>query len=421
MKFCELKKDEYDKFALNHPLISSYQVSNWGKLKEITGWKYHLVGIKEKNKIIAATLLLEKNTPIKKKIFYAPRGFLINFEDIDLLKFFINNLKLFIKKRKGFMLKIDPNYIYQIRDNNGNENIEKNDKVINNLKKLNFKHMGFNKMFETMQPRFLCRFKIIDNNYEKTINSFSKSTRKNIDNTKYMGVKVRKAKENEVFIFTQMMNKTAEKKQIVKRPNYYYEEMYKCLKDYSQIYISYIDTKVYLNNVLKAIEEEKINHRQIVEKMKKEKVGKNLKHQLEISNQRSLKLIAEKKYAQILNSKSDIINIGALYAIYINNEGITFMSGIDDDYRKFNPKYAMYNKHIEETIKRKMNYVNFYGIAGIFDKNNPEYKIYELKKGFNTEVIELIGEFDLILNKFYYNLYKTAMKFYKLSKKITKK
>ena len=420
MKFCELKKEEYDKFAQKHPLISSYQVSEWGKLKEITGWKYHLIGIKEKNNIIAATLLLEKQTPIKKSIFYAPRGFLIDFKNKKTLTFFTENIKKYIKNKNGFMLKIDPNYIYQIRDNDGKESEIKNDDIIKNLTNLNFKHFGFNYMFETMQPRFLCRFKIIDNNYEKTLNSFSKSTRKNIESTKYMGVKVRVAKDNEVTTFTDMMNKTAEKKHIVKRPNYYYEEMYKCLKKYSKIYISYIDTKLYLNNVLEAIEEEKKKHQQIVDKMKKEKVGKNLKHQLEISNQRSLKLIKEKKYAQELNKKAKIINIGALYAIYINDEGITFMSGIDDDYRKFNPKYAMYNKHIEETIKQKMNYVNFYGIAGIFDKSNPEYKIYELKKGFNTEVIELIGEFDLIINKFYYNLYKAAMKVYKLSKKIKK-
>ena len=123
----------------------------------------------------------------------------------------------------------------------------------------------------------------------------------------------------------------------------------------------------------------------------------------------------------ILNKIKKIVKLNPTKIAYkVNDECITFMSGIDDDYRKFNPKYAMYNKHIEETIKQKMNYVNFYGIAGIFDKSNPEYKIYELKKGFNTEVIELIGEFDLIINKFYYNLYKVAMKVYKLSKKIKK-
>ena len=311
------------------------------------------------------------------------------------------------------MLKIDPNYIYQTRDNDGKEINKKEKDVIQNLKELNFKHFGFNKVYETMQPRFLCRFKIIDNDYDKTVATFSKSTKKNINLTKYMGVSVREAKKDEVKIFTEMLNKTAEKKHIVTRPNYYYEEMYKQLKNISKIYISYIDTEKYLNNVMKAIEIEKENHKIIVDKMKKEKVGKNLKHQLDLSNQKSLKLIKEKKYATQLNKKAKKIDIGALYALYINDEGITFMSGIDDEYRKFNPKYAMYNRHLEETIKKKLSYVNFYGIAGIFDKNNPEYKIYELKKGFNTEVIELIGEFDLIINKFYYLVYKTALKIYK--------
>lgn len=418
MKFCILEENEYNDFSSKSPLISSYQLASWGKLKEKTGWKSHYVGIKDNNKICAATLLLEKNTPIKRKIFYAPRGFLIDFKDYKLLNYFTEELKKYIKSNKGFMLKIDPNVIFRLRDNEGKIiNEENNQEIIDNLKKLGFIHFGFNEMFETMQPRFLCRFKIINNNYEETFKTFSKSTRKNIEQCKYMGVKVRTAKEDEVKTFTEMLNKTALKKHIVTRPNWYYEEMYKNLKEYSQIYISYIDTEEYLQNVLNKIEEEKKNHSDIALKMKTEKVGKNLKNKLELSNRKCAKLLKEKEEALKLKKLGKTIDIGALYAIYINNEGITFMSGIDDDYRHFNPKYAMYNRHLEETIKKKYEYVNFYGIAGIFDKNNPEYKIYELKKGFNTEVIELIGEFDLIINKFYYKLYNIALKVYKKTKK----
>ena len=45
---------------------------------------------------------------------------------------------------------------------------------------------------------------------------------------------------------------------------------------------------------------------------------------------------------------------------------------------------------------------NFYGISGNFDKKDPDYGIYEFKKGFNGYVEEYVGEFELPLNWYYY-------------------
>ena len=54
------------------------------------------------------------------------------------------------------------------------------------------------------------------------------------------------------------------------------------------------------------------------------------------------------------------------------------------------------------------------------DKNGPYYGIYELKRGFNPEITELIGEFDYVINPFVYYAYKIALKGYKLLKKLKK-
>lgn len=417
MKLTILSEKEYLEFALKHEQISIYQVPAWGDLKTENGWKKYLVGFKENNNIITATLLLSKNTPIKKNIFYAPRGFLIDYSNNKLLQNFTTEIKQFIKEHKGFMLKIDPNVIYQIRDIDGKEINSKNDYYVNNLIKNNFKHLGFTTDIDGMQPRFLCRFKM-SKGYEETLNTFSKSTKKNIGDAYNKGVVVREATSNDIELFTSLLDETAGRKKFALRPSSYYKNMFTMLKDFSKIYIAAIDTKKYLNIINQKIEEEKLHHEDIAKKMKTENVGKKLKAELKNSNQRSLKLIEEKKLATKLIKQGDLIDIGALYALYIGNEGITFMSGINNDYRKFNPKYAMYDVHIKECLKQKKEYVNFYGISGNFDPSSPLYGIYELKKGFNTEVIELIGEFDLIINKFDYLLYKTAFSIYTFLKRI---
>ena len=46
----------------------------------------------------------------------------------------------------------------------------------------------------------------------------------------------------------------------------------------------------------------------------------------------------------------------------------------------------------------------------IFDKNDPDYGMYEVKKGFGGKTVEYIGEFDLPINKNLYYLYKLVNK-----------
>ncbi len=416
MKFVVLKEKEYDKFARKHPLISIYQMVNWGELKKSNSWMPHFLGIKEDDKIIAATMLLEKKTAIRKSLFYAPRGFLIDFNDRKQVTYFTTKLKEYIKDNKGFMLKIDPNWIYQIRNNDGFEVGKKDIKTIKMLKDLGYKHLGFNKEFENMQPRFLCRFEL-KGTYNKTLDSFYKSTKRNIEIASEKSVIVKEAKPEDINIIMDLLDETASRKNFALRTSDYYQSMFKLFENDSKIFIASIDTRSYLSNIEGRWVEE-IKEKEYIEvKMKREIVGKSLKKQLEMANNKLSKLKEELKYAKDLAKQADFIDIGALFSTFIGNEGITFMSGINDDYRKFNPKYAMYNSHIKECLKRGLKYVNFYGISGNFDKCGKNYGIYELKKGFNTEVVELIGEFDLIINRLYYLIYNVALKFYIVAKK----
>ena len=83
-------------------------------------------------------------------------------------------------------------------------------------------------------------------------------------------------------------------------------------------------------------------------------------------------------------------------------EYLTLSSGVLEEYKSFTPKYLMYEHHIKEAYKEGFKYCNFYGITGDFNPQNKYYGIYEFKKGFNGNVIELIGQFELPITKFYF-------------------
>ena len=51
-------------------------------------------------------------------MYYAPRGYLLDFNDSKLLELFTNELKRYVKKSKGIFIKIDPYIPYKHRDIN---------------------------------------------------------------------------------------------------------------------------------------------------------------------------------------------------------------------------------------------------------------------------------------------------------------
>ena len=92
------------------------------------------------------------------------------------------------------------------------------------------------------------------------------------------------------------------------------------------------------------------------------------------------------------------------------DEVVSLSSGMNDKYREFCPKYIMYPEMIKKAIEQKIKYVNFWGVKNIFDKNDVNHGVYEVKRGFGGQTIEYIGEFDLPINKLLYKLYKLKSK-----------
>ena len=61
---------------------------------------------------------------------------------------------------------------------------------------------------------------------------------------------------------------------------------------------------------------------------------------------------------------------------------------------------------------------NTYGIDGYFGEDSEGYGLFDFKRGLGCVVHELIGEFDLVVNKAMYTTYNTSFKVYKKSKNI---
>lgn len=426
MEFVELTKKEFIKFAYNHEQASFYQTINWGELKKENGWKNYLVGVKENKKVIGACLLLSKVTPIKKNMFYAPRGFLIDYNNFELLEFFTKEIKKFIKINNGIFLKIDPYLPYQERDINGDvvQGGYNNKEAFNNLIKLKYKHFGFNMMQEALQPRWIFVTPTKNTTVDEVMKNMDSKTRQILRKNERNKIRVREIGYDEIDKFKDIMQHTGDRRDFIDRGLEYYQNMYKYLHDDGilKIMIAEINTKELIDEYKKEIntirkdretreklykkDPSKMNEKKYIQKQKDcdreiERIEKNKKHIKELQD----------RYG-------DVITLGGILFLIHGNEVLSLVGGSYKEFMEFQSAYTVHFEGLKYAIENNYDRYNFYGITGVFDSNNPLYGLYSFKRDFGGKVVEFIGEFDLIINKPLYIGYKVSFKLYKSIKNL---
>lgn len=434
MKLTEISKEEFKKFADKHPQITFHQTKEWANLKKKNNWKSYFVGLKDKNKIIAAALLLGKELPfIKKNMFYSPRGFLIDYNNFELLKIFTEQIKEYVKEKNGIFIKIDPYVEYQEHDNNGAivENGFNNQKCIDNLKKLGYKHFGFNLMQDTLQPRWMHVIETKNKTLDDIMKDMESKTRQILRKNEKCGIKTREIKKDELHLFKDIMQHTSDRREFVDRPLSYYENMWDNLYESGilKILVAEIDFNEYEKNTYEELETNKSELNDRINKKEKNILKMNDK-KYEQSNKQNKDAIERlekqlEKIGELKNKHGEKTLLGGILFLIYGNEVLSLYGGSDAKLMQFQSAYTVHFEGIKYAVEKKYDKYNFYGITGDFRKENPLYGLYLFKKSFGGHVSELIGEFDYIISPFWYKTYNIAFSTYhslkNIKKKLTKK
>ncbi len=422
----ELTKQEFKKYADKSPYITFHQTVEWGNLKEHQGWRAHYVGLRKEGTIVALSLLLSKKTPLKFNMFYAPRGFLIDYHDFSLLKEFTKGIKEYVKKNKGIFMKIDPYVMYQERDNLGNivENGKENKIVVDNLKSLGYRHFGFNIMQEALQPRWMHTLTVKGKNVDELLKETDSKTRQIIRKNEKCAIITREIEKDELETFKKVMQHTSDRRDFIDRPLSYYQSMWDNLHDSGilKVLLAEIHFDIYLENVeneknaLKdEMETRQKKHDENPSKMNEKKF---LQKQKEDSDEiaRLEKKIVEIK--ELKDTHGKVVVLGGILFLIYGNEVLSLNGGSFKELMQFQSAYTLHWEMIKYAANHGFDTYNFYGITGDFSESNPLYGLYLFKRGFGGQVTELIGEFDLIINKPFYYLYKLAFSSYKKIKNL---
>ncbi|MBQ7140457.1 MAG: peptidoglycan bridge formation glycyltransferase FemA/FemB family protein [Bacilli bacterium] len=404
MKLYEVSKDVFDEFASRNKIRNFYQTSEYGDWMEKRGYKcMYLAFMDDVRTIHAATLIIYKNVFADYKYGYAPRGFLINYTDESIFREFTRHLKLFLKARNFAYLKIDPPIIYKSRDKKGNYNIsgKNNTPLIERMKSLGYIHLGFNNNFEALKPRWNAVIKL-DKNENEMFKSFSKDIRNKINNSKRKGLIVYKGSKEDIPVFYEFIKKNYD------RPISYYYDYYEIFKrrDMIDLYLVKLDPITYLETSKYLYENELDNNSQIVEKMRfnynnKSLLNKKIESDKLLNTYKKDVALATK----LLSEHPEGLIIGGSMVIKYNKQLQFLIDGIDENYKSFNPNHLLKWTVIREYLNSNYYYIDLNGIVGNFSsENNPYYGLNKFKLGFNSDVIEYVGEFNLPINQPLYHL-----------------
>lgn len=414
MQFVALNEKEFVNFVANHPDKSFFQTPEIATIREKNGWKSHYVGVKEGDKILAATMMVSKVTFADHKTFYAPGGPLIDYCDKNLLKFFTISLKKYLKENRAYVFHIDPYYELIERDRDGQ--IVK-DGFNHEQAAANLKELGYKPLKISEQPKYLFATDINGRTSDELLESFKGNTRNKINKTTKHGIVIKELKKSELPRFKKITEETSKRRGFTDKSLDYYETMYDLFKSKVKFLVAEIDIKTYkenLNSSLSSLEKELENLQK--EQAKIEKELENPDRDTNKDNQIKKKLTriinsqkpvesaiedAKNRLEDAKNIKEDKLDLSAAMFVLYGDEIIYLFSGSYEEYMKFDAQYLIQWYMIKYAAEHGFKRYNFYGIQGLPDPKAKDYGVYEFKRGFGGRVIELLGSYELPISPLY--------------------
>ena len=399
-----IKKEEYDDFVKNFPSTTFMQTSSWSLVK--TAWESSFVGMYDNEKLVCAAMILKRKLFLNKKLFYIPRGFVIDYKDKKLLESFTNHLKDYAKKNGGIDIKIDPficfseDNIQNIRKNKGIEvrkSFTKDTKeIVSNLEKVGFVHGGYKREVNAyIQPRYTMVISLKDkdeNLYEKEAlrRTFPKNTRNYIGTyQEERGVEFSYSKnKDDVKYLISVLKETEKRQHISLRSENYFKNLMDSFPDNAVLFFAHVNIDKYI----KFLEKDMKEHEN-----KKEFCLNQIEEAKKVKEKYGNRPLAGATIVMMPTCNSDIKTASFLYAG--TNTNILPSLKITNGLMFYRLCYCLDNG---------CDYCDLGGVDGSLEDH-----LSTFKSKFNPNVLELVGEYDLVISKVWYGLFNLGLKILK--------
>ncbi len=402
MKIIELTETQFKNYSTMHSSRNYFQTVEYANTRP-SYQRLYLGFISEGNNTLMGAVLILENNVGKFKTGIVNGGFLIDYDNDNLFKDFITNLKNYLKSKKYVYVEVSNRTTYKIFDKQGKV-LYYDTNIIKILDELSF----------VKTNKFINREVVIET--EKTPNEtykmFNSNTKRNINLALQRAISIYKDENNNI---DTLLNLTKDSNA---------EEIKTLLKNFNtknntaEIYFAKIDPEQWVNNYRFLLKEEEKNNDRLNSILQDPKTKKS--NSLITKKMQSDKLII--KYNQEIIKATNIYTkypdgaiIGAVLIIKNNREVYFLYEGYNKDLQDFYSSHLIKWEIIKKYLTLGYKIINFGNIKNM-NKTNGDYLF---KMGFGGKVYEYIGTYDLIVNKWLYGLIKLINKIKKiiLSKK----
>ena len=392
MKFLtDINNEKYTEFIKSHKHGNMMQAIEWSAIKNTWGAVRVAVSDDEGNIIAAAQVLTRKG------LWYVPRGPILDYNNKELLGFFLTNLKKFAKTKQAKLVKLD--IPIAVKDeklaNFKDVDVDRsNDELIKTFKSYGYNHKGFSlDMSSTIQPRFNTVTKL----EQPVPDLFSKDTRRLIRDADKKFVEVRRCGKENLDDFLFALSCTEKRKNISLRGREYFENLLDTFGDNALLYISYINVE----KALKECHNRKENLEKEIEELgeKSPKKKRTLEEQVAGTD----KLIALFNGLEIEDKSKDQVISAAITIAYGNHAEIIY-AGMNEDFAKLPAQYKVFSDTMKKAQEMGISEVSMGGIEGSLNDS-----LLGFKSKFSPNIVEYYGEFDLVISHVFNLMYNYGL------------
>jgi putative aminoacyltransferase femX len=392
MKFLtDINNEKYTEFIKSHKHGNMMQAIEWSAIKNTWGAVRVAVSDDEDNIIAAAQVLTRKG------LWYVPRGPILDYNNKELLGFFLTNLKKFAKTKQAKLVKLD--IPIAVKDeklaNFKDVDVDRsNDELIKTFKSYGYNHKGFSlDMSSTIQPRFNTVTKL----EQPVPDLFSKDTRRLIRDADKKFVEVRRCGKENLDDFLFALACTEKRKNISLRGREYFENLLDTFGDNALLYISYINVE----KALKECHNRKENLEKEIEELgeKSPKKKRTLEEQVAGTD----KLIALFNGLEIEDKSKGQVISAAITIAYGNHAEIIY-AGMNEDFAKLPAQYKVFSDTMRKAQEMSISEVSMGGIEGSLNDS-----LLGFKSKFSPNIVEYYGEFDLVISHVFNLMYNYGL------------
>ena len=391
---------EYDQFVKEHELVNVLQSSAWEEVK--SDWQHEKFGAYRGDKLLATASILIRTLPLGYKMFYVPRGPILDYGDTELLSFVIQSIKSYARSKRAIFVTFDPSIcLSQSLINQEKTEFPENLAIIDSLQQMGVRWSGkTEEMGDTIQPRI--QAKIYKENFEE--DKLSKSTKQAIRTARNKGLEVQYGGLELLDSFSELMKKTEKRKDIHLRNEVYYKKLLDNFKEDSYITLTSLDVSKRLRELEEQLEKNRVVAEKFSDATKPSKVQENIKEKERLEEERDF-------LQGYMNEGKSNIPLAATLSLEFGNTSVNLYAGMDDAFKRYNAPILTWYETARYAFERGMVWQNLGGV-----ENHLDGGLYRFKANFNPTIEEYLGEFTMPTHPLY-PLLRLALNFRKTLRK----